>query len=46
MRDGRRIIAPDEIKHKVKRREDQQAPDASNPKYDLRESHGFLEEVR
>lgn len=42
---GGRIIAPDEIKHKVKRREDQQAPNSRNPKYDLRESHGFLEEL-
>src|SRR5258708_32508908 len=42
MRDGRRILLPDEIKHKVKRCEDQQAPYASNPKYDLRECHHFL----
>jgi hypothetical protein len=46
MRDGRWIVAPNEIKHKVKRCENQQAPDARNPKYNLRKSHGFLEELK
>src|SRR6266853_6179499 len=32
MRDGRRIIAPYEIKHEVKRGEDKKAPNARNPK--------------
>src|SRR5271169_964239 len=31
MSNDRRIIAPDRIKHQVKRREDQKAPDGSNP---------------
>jgi hypothetical protein len=46
MRDGRRIIAPDERKHKVKRCEDQQSPNSRNPKYNLRKSRRFLEELR
>jgi hypothetical protein len=39
MRDGRRIVAADEIKHEVKRREDQESPNAGNPKYNLCEFH-------
>ena len=46
MGDGRRIIAADEIKHKIKRCQDEKAPDAGNPKYNLRKSHGFLDELK
>lgn len=39
MGDWRRIIAADQIKHEVKRRDDQDAPNAGNPENDFRKSH-------
>jgi len=39
MRDRRRILAPDDIEHKIKRRQHQEAPDAGGPKDDLGEFH-------
>src|SRR5579859_2444467 len=39
MGNGRRILPPDQIEHKIKRREDQHAPDEGNPENDLGEFH-------
>src|ERR1700694_3546071 len=39
MSDGRRILAPDRVKHKIERREDQKAPDAGNPENNPGEFH-------
>ena len=39
MSDGRRILPPDQVEHEIKRREDQNAPDASNPENNLGEFH-------
>src|SRR6202008_3590135 len=36
-------IPADQIKHELQRRDDQQAPDARNPKHHLRESQDFLQ---
>src|SRR5208282_1493146 len=43
MRDRRRIIAADHIKHEVKRGDDQHAPDGGDPKHNFRKSHCSLE---
>jgi D-aminoacyl-tRNA deacylase len=40
MRDGRRVHPADEVKHKVERSQRQQAPPASNTKYNFCKFHG------
>ena len=40
MRDGRGVLAPDQIEHEIERREYQHAPNAGDPKHDLGEFHG------
>ena len=46
VRDGWRIFLTDEVKHKIERRDDQQAPDAGNPKDNFCEFHGLFQSKR
>jgi hypothetical protein len=39
MSDGRGILASDQIEYEIQRREHQDAPNGSDPKYDLGEFH-------
>ncbi len=39
MRDGRRILATDDVEHKIKRRENEDAPNACDPENNFGEFH-------